>query len=144
MIVFALSLQQWSDIGTIVGAVSVFLLLISVGQTARNSRVELITGMTTLILDVDRVLIEYPEMRKYFGGGATPSDEDLERARAIGMTMANTLDHVVEHLDLMEDETQIAWRKYISDVYKSSPVLKDLLGEHGKWWPGLQRQVDFL
>jgi hypothetical protein len=120
------------------------LVLIQVGQAARNGRVELITGMTTLILDVDRVLIEYPEMRKYFGGGDTPTDEHLERARAIGMMMANTLDHVVEHLDLMEDVTQIAWRKYIADVYKNSPILKALLNEHGEWWPGLQKQVDFL
>jgi hypothetical protein len=144
MFVFALSLQQWSNIGEIVTGLGVLLVLIQVWQGARNSRVELITGMTTLLVEVDRLFVEYPEMRKYFEDGTNQpeqSTEEWERARGIAMTMANTLDHVVEHLSFMKRGTQRAWRTYIAEVHAKSPVLQELLENHREWWPGLQRQV---
>lgn len=115
-----------------------------VRQSRRDGKVQLVTGMTTMMLEVDRALIEYPEMRRYIGGGEAPPKwrkKERERALAVATALANALDHVVSHLRYMNAEGQRAWRTYITETYAKSPVLRDLLAEHPNWWPGLQRQV---
>jgi hypothetical protein len=139
-----LSLDQWADIAVIVTGFGILLVLNQVRQGRRDSQVQLVTGLTTMMLEVDRALIEHPEMRRYIGGGkATPKrpKEERERALAICMALANALDHVVVHLRYMNEESQRSWRLAIAETYAKSPVFQELLEEHADWWPGLQRQV---
>jgi hypothetical protein len=147
----ALSLQQLADLAQVVAACATVLALLGllfvwkqVKLQQDNSRVELVTGMTTLIVEVDRVFIEFPETRQYFRNSTTPPPESQtlgKQVRAVGMTMANVLDHVVEHLDKMKPRTQDAWRYYVREVYLESPVLQELLSSNPRWWPGLQEQI---
>jgi hypothetical protein len=100
--------------------------------------------MTKMMLEVDRALIEYPEMRQYVGGGkAASKDAGTERERALALltTLANVLDHVVFHLQYMNEKSQTAWSTYIIETHTNSPVLQDLLEEHPDWWPGLQAHI---
>lgn len=93
---------------------------------ARDSRVALVTTMTTLMITIDQTFIEYPHMQKYFHEGQEPPEADrleYERAQAIAMAMANALD------------------LYIAELHTKSPALKKLLEDHKDWWPGLQKQV---
>lgn len=139
-----LSLDQLADIAVIITGLGVLLVFRQVQQARRDSEVQLVSGMTTMMLEVDRALIEYPEMRRYIGGGKAPPKKDKEerwRALAVATALANALDHVVFHLRFMNEESQRAWRIYIAETYATSPVLRDLLEEHIDWWPGLQRQV---
>lgn len=138
------SLDQLADIAVIATGLGVLLVFFQVRQSRRDSEVQLVTGMTAMMLEVDRALIEYPEMRRYIGGDKKPPKkrkEERERARAVCTALANALDHVVFHLGYMNAETERAWRIYIAETYAKSPVLRDLLEEHPDWWPGLQRQV---
>ena len=144
MLIAALSLQQWSYVAEIVAGLGVVLVASQVWLAVRNSRVELITGMTTLISGVDQAFIDHPNFRTYFRDNVDPPPEaetNGEQVRAIAMTMATVLDHVVEHLRKMKWETRHAWRLYIYDVHEKSPVLRDLLIDHEGWWPGLQEHV---
>jgi len=146
-----LSLAETAEIAQVVaGSASILALggLFFVWKQVRlqqdNSRVEVITGLTTLITEVDRVFIEHPETWKYFNNGAQPppkSETEGERVRAIAMTMANVLDHIVEHVERLKSETQESWQRYIAEAYETSPVFQEVLTEHDSWWPGLQRQV---
>src|SRR5215211_6744392 len=109
-----------------------------------NSRVELITGLTTLIIEIDRVFIDHPEMWKYFNDcEPTPPKGETkgDRVRVVAMTMANVLDHIVEHRRKMKCETRDSWLRYIAEAYEKSPVLQEVLAEHDTWWPALQRQI---
>jgi hypothetical protein len=143
MATLLLSLDQWADIAVIVTGFGVLLLLYQIRQGRRDSEVQLVTGMTTMMLEVDRALIRYPELRRYIGGGKpAPKDrERRERVMAVSTALANALDHVVFHLNYMNDESQRAWRIYIAETYANSPALRGLLEEHPDWWPGLQRQA---
>ena len=143
MPLLTISLDQLADIAVIFTGAGVLLVLYQVRQARRDSEVQLVTGMTTMMLEVDRALIEYPEMRQYIGGGQkVPKDkEERERAIAVCTALANALDHVVFHMRFMNEESQRAWRIYIAETYATSPILRGLLEEHVEWWPGLQRQV---
>ncbi len=147
MAALLLSLDQWADIAVIVTGLGVVLVLYQVSQARRDSEVQLVTGMTSMMLEVDRALIDYPEMRRYIGGGKKApkkNKEERERAAAVCTALANALDHVVFHLSYMNDESQEAWRIYIGETYAKSPVLRELLEAHPCWWPGLQRLVHGL
>jgi hypothetical protein len=144
MLVSALSLQQWSDIAEIVAGVGVTLVAVQVWLGVRNSRVELITGMTTLITQVDQAFIDHPHLWRYFRDTTQPppkGETEGDRVRAIALTMANVLDHVVGHMRKMGWRTRGAWRLYIYDVHMASPVLKEVLNENADWWPGLREQI---
>lgn len=143
MLPLALSLQQCADLAAIIGVIGVLAVLYQLRQARRDGEVALITGMTTMMLEIDKTFIEYPAMRKYFKAEVRPpqGSHAHEQAQAIAMAMANALDHVVEHMRYMKCDTRQAWRKYIAELYEQSPVFADLLKEHGDWWPGLQREV---
>jgi hypothetical protein len=151
MAVLGLSLEDAAAIGQVVaGCASVLALcgLVFVWKQVKlqyeNSQVEVITGMTTLITQVDQVFVEHPQLWKYFNDRESPPSKGTtegDKVRAIAMTMANVLDHVVEHLEKMKDETQDSWCRYIAEVWEKSPAFKEVLNDHETWWPGLQRQV---
>lgn len=151
MLLLTLSLEQLADLGQVVAACATVLALLGllfVWKQVRlqqdNGRIELVTGMTTLITEVDRVFIEFPETRQFFRDCISPppeSDTLGKRVRAVGMTMANVLDHVVEHMDKMKPRTQEAWHYYVREVYLESPLLQELLSSNPRWWPGLQEQI---
>jgi hypothetical protein len=137
----SLSLDGWADIAEMVTAFGVVFLFAQIFLARRDSKIGLITGMTEQMLEIDRSLIEYPEMRQYFGGGEEPAPADTERARAIAYALANSLDHVVNHFGLMDRKARTAWDAYIKEVYEKSPVLEATLDEHPAWWPYLQDKI---
>jgi hypothetical protein len=137
-----ISLEQLADIAQIAGFAGIALLILQIGLGLRNSRVELTTNLTTMMTQIDQVFIEHPGIRKYFEEGKKPNADDVERARAVALTFANTLDHVVAHLRLMKRDARLSWEKYIAHLHEQSPVFADLLDRHGDdWWPYLRRML---
>jgi hypothetical protein len=136
-----LSLGDLADIAEIVTALGVVLLFAQLILARRDSKIGLVTGMTEQMLEIDRALIEYPEMRQYFGGKTAPAPCDTERARAIAFALANSLDHVVNHLGLMDCKAKRAWTAYINELHQNSPVLAETLKAHPDWWPYLQSKI---
>lgn len=144
MFVTDLSLAQWGDIAQMVAGAGVALVVVQIGLGLRNSRVELVTGLTTLIAEVDRVFIDSPHMWKYFNDcepAPAKGDTNGDKVRAIAMTMANVLDHIVEHKKRLKPETRKSWMRYVAEVYERSPAFRELLTEHESWWPGLQDHI---
>jgi hypothetical protein len=151
MCVADISLTKVAEVGQILsGFASVtaveglFFVWKQVRLQQRNTRAAVVTGLTTLITDVDQVFIDRPELWKYFNESEPPpkkGDEVGERVRAVAMTMANVLDHIVEHRGEVKSETSESWRRYAIEVYVKSPAFREVLTEHSNWWPGLQRQI---
>jgi hypothetical protein len=142
-------LQQLADYGQIAAGIasvavvgSVLLVRKQVKLQADNSRAELVTVMTGLMVSVSRAFIEHPDMRKYFHDGEKPTGTDRELARAIAVTIADAMDHVAEYLDRMSDPAQTAWKAYVNDTYAKSPVLQEYLQTHKSWYgPKLLAQL---
>jgi hypothetical protein len=135
------TLQQAAYVGQVVAGVtsvliifSAWLLWLQVRQQARDSRTELITGMTGFISTAGRAFIDYPEMRKYFYDRVVPQGADRERACAIAISIAGTMDHVAAHFDIMGRREQLAWKAYFTDSFNNSPVLREHLETHKSWY----------
>jgi hypothetical protein len=151
----SLSLNGWADLAQIataliaglalsLAAASALFVWFQIKHAREETRIGLGTGMTEQMLEVDRALIEYPTMRKYFGGNADPGDdgtEESERANAIAFALANALDHVVNHLRLMDPVARDSWDDYIWNLHDTSPVFTRTLTTHKAWWPYLQAKV---
>jgi globin len=147
-----LTLRDCADLGEIATGVFSCLAIVSawfvrqqLKQSRRDSEIGLFTGMTEQMLEIDRLLVEHPEMRKYFGHSAHPANdasEESERAHAIAFAFANALDHVVTHYPLMDDDARAAWDDYIENLHRTSPALAQTLASHRAWWPRLQRKID--
>lgn len=151
MLLLAISLEQLADLAQVVAACATVLALLGllfvwkqVKLQQDNTRVEVVTGLTTLITDVDQVFINRPELWKYFNDGVpapAKGDKEGDRVRAIAMTMANVLDHIVEHRQQVTCETKESWLRYVAEVHEKSPAFREVLEVHKTWWPGLQRQI---
>lgn len=144
MLPLALSLGELADAAQVAAGLSAGLIIAQIFQGRSNSRAGVVTGLTTLITDVDQAFVDRPELWKYFNDcEAVPSkgNEEGDRARAVAMTMANVLDHIVEHRRKVKRETRESWLRYVAEVYEKSPVFREVLTEHSSWWPGLQRQI---
>jgi len=69
-------------VAQIAAGLGVILVVIQVWQGVSNSRVGVVTGLTTLISDVDRVFLDLPELWKYFNDSMpTPPQGDEESER---------------------------------------------------------------
>jgi hypothetical protein len=148
-------LNGWADLAEIataliaalalsLAAASALFVWFQIKHAREETRIGLVTGMTEQMLEIDRALIEYPTMRKYFGGGQAPADdgtEESERANAIAFALANALDHVVNHLHLMEKRAIDSWDDYIWNLHDTSPVFTRTLATHKTWWPYLQGKI---
>ena len=135
--------QLIAGVASLVVVITVILLWKQIKQQVQDSRTELITGMTTLIVSVSQVFVEHPTMRKYFHEGATPTGEAREQATAIAVTMADAMDHVAAHLKLMERAAAEAWTAYFKGIYGKSPILKEYLSAHASWYgPALRGQLE--
>jgi len=151
----SLGLDGWGSIAEAVTAfiacVGFVLAIVSAGfvrqqiiDARRETEIGLVTGMTEQMLEIDRALIEYPTQRKYFDRGIEPPDdgsEESERATTIAFALANALDHVVNHLFLMDEASERAWNDYIWNLHEVSPVFRRVLDTHRAWWPYLQKRV---
>jgi hypothetical protein len=145
MLPFALSLGQLANVAQVAAGLSAGLVIAQIFQGRSNSRVAVVTGLTTLITEVDQTFIDHPELWKYFNDSEPvppKGDEEGDRVRAIAMTMANVLDHIVEHRRKVKQETRDSWLRYVFEVYEKSPAFREVLAEHGTWWPGLQGEID--
>lgn len=148
MALLGVPLQELAEIGQFVAGVaslvvvaSVYFVWKQVKQQAEDSRTELITGMTTLIISVSRIFIEYPYLRQYFHDGVAPTVEHVEQTRAVAVTLADAIDHVAAHLCLMDEPVREAWEAYIGDMRTSSPVLMNYLRTHRHWYGPKLRQL---
>lgn len=131
--------------------VAVLALIVSMAATAysyrlgrRDLQVTTYQGATDLTLQMDRLFIEYPMLRPYFyGGEAVPAadggDPDLRnRVLAAAEFVLDIVECIWDHRHSYAKDDREAWKKWIHDVFASSPACCELYSENVDWYPALQ------
>jgi hypothetical protein len=141
----------------IIQLVSAAVLLLSVGVLAwqareftRQTRIaNQVAGANAQLASTERmnevlgIFVQYPELRPYFYGGRTPSNDETSQQRL--ETIADMLADVVEtSLDIAHRLPSFSynlsdWEDYAQFMLTNGPVFRSWIDQHPHWFPTLAR-----
>lgn len=129
-------IQAW---GTVAAALFTLLGFAFVGWQIYQQRVTLENQtrweVYQLSFSVYKMLVDAPELRKYFYDEIAVPDESTARGRV--MAAAELFLDYFENIWLskkektLDGDTWIVWRDYMQYLYSKSPALKEFMTAHG-------------
>ncbi|MGD0833250.1 MAG: adenosylmethionine decarboxylase [Candidatus Dormibacteria bacterium] len=133
--------------GAIVGsAIVAFTAYLGFKLTRRTVKHGSHDQAAELMLRLDHVFVEHPQLRGLISEEATLASDDpvLEHARFRAATelIADTLEGILDRLALGEYDADDAksWRDYVHETYTRSPQVRDLVARKPDWYPTLVAQ----
>ncbi len=86
-------------------------------------------------LDVDRILIEYPHVRKYIYGNEPVDDStpDLERIMCVTEYVVECIENIEVYEKYLPKNRRAGWHNFITDT-KNSPAYKYYMKRYGSWF----------
>ncbi|MDV6297466.1 hypothetical protein ACWEQV_29080 [Rhodococcus aetherivorans] len=140
------------DLQNLISLVAALIAVISAGiaalfgwwQTRRmDQSLEVVTynGATDLTLQIDRIFIEYPELRPYFYEGQSPIDQDetlRQRVDAVSEFALDALECIWDHREKYTEMDRESWKIWINEFMASSPRMRGLYEDHTTWYPALE------
>jgi len=95
---------------------------------------------TSMVLEIDRLLVGYPEFRPYLYEGKRLNDADPERDKllAAGTMVLDIAEYIWERRQEMhKEEDRYAWRDWLISLFHTSPILADLYARQTEFYPNL-------
>ncbi|GAA5206417.1 hypothetical protein [Streptomyces thinghirensis] len=90
--------------------------------------------------EIHLLMIERPALRPYFYGGKSCPENDPLCAEVVtvGELLADVMNQgIVTHETNPQSTSAAPWDDYCRTTLASSPVLRELIAVHPKWWPDL-------
>ena len=86
-------------------------------------------------LEIDRLLIEYPEMRKYvyYGEKVDENTPDLDRLMSIVEFVVDAVENIEVYNKYIPKNRREGWLKFVRDV-THTPAFEYFNKIHGKWF----------
>jgi hypothetical protein len=155
-------MQDGAIITGLVSAIALVLSLLFLARQTRESArqshlANQIAGSrakSEIYETVDRILyhfLEYPDLRKYFYGGAelpdASSETDPDELRERVLTFAELFVDVIERgLDTYQSvdpaaDFQSPMEDYARDMFATSPAIRLWINEHPGWWPNVESWI---
>ena len=94
-------------------------------------------GVATRQLEFDKVILEHPDVYKYFYQGHDVATDDPEYIRVMAATqlLANYFDGYFQQQGMYRQMwSDTKWRSYIQDHVAKSPVLRRYVIENSAWF----------
>jgi hypothetical protein len=132
-----------SDMIAGLALVASLISLIASWRTAHQAaRITTYTGATDLVLDIDHVFVEHPELRKYFYDGEDLShatEDNRAKVEAIAELMLDCFEGIWDMKATYTPVDRDSWGQYILDMMSTSPVMDAMYEERAKeaWYPSL-------
>lgn len=109
--------------------VAVFSVLLLVRQTilaTRATRASVYQSVPELMIRIDQVFLDHPELRSCFykGEGISETDVNHERANIIAEIILDFMEHVTTIAPSLPEYQWDSWLGYFRFIYQSSPVLR--------------------
>jgi hypothetical protein len=101
-------------------------------------RASVIQGITTQMLTIDQVFVEYPQLWPFFYEDSVPFPKDhpeYRRALSAAEMFVDLIDCVVSLKDHMRADIDLpGWNKYANELYEQSFPLRAFVEKHEDWY----------
>lgn len=125
--------------GFVVVIISIYFLRRQIIIADRGLRETWLIPLKTQQLEIDKLFIDRPHLRKYFYEGQISSDSKSDEHAQVAATAEYILDHLAGVISQKaangEPLTSTIWREYIKDNFVNSPTLCSTLEKHRHWYP---------
>lgn len=137
-----------SDIISIVAlalsiAAAVFSTYVAYSANRQSDIIATYNSLTSLVLEIDKIFIEYPDLRPYFYNNtplpADMQEQDRNRTLAIAELYLDILECIWDRQPEFSKEDEASWRDWILDAFSTSPILSSHYSENRSWYPTLMR-----
>jgi len=111
-----------------------------VQEQVRLAKGETYHRIATLGLEIDKLFIAKPEVRKYFYGNAKIEKDCPEDKRELIESFAEYILDAFDDLIFLGSDNGIpredldGWKKYIKDLYDSSSILREVYKKRHYWY----------
>ena len=125
------------------GAISLVFIFIQTMQATANMKASMYATMTIQTLEMDKILLEHPQLRPYFYEKWDPSGlTDYETRNKVTIIAEYQLDYfdlVMTQLDYIptdqdSEEDKETWKKYFADSFANSPALCKRITDKPGWY----------
>jgi hypothetical protein len=141
--VSALSFGATELIAALALIASVVSLFVSWRTGRHSARITTYRSATDLTLDIDRIFVEHPDLRKYFYDAVDVTGENAEvqsRVNAIAELMLDCFECIWDIRATYSAVDRGAWGQYVLDMLKTAPAMKQMfeLRIEQDWYPALE------
>lgn len=86
-------------------------------------------------IEVDKVLIEYPNIRKYVYDDDPISDdtEDLDRIMSVIELLVDITENIEVYMEYIPKSCRDGWRQFVNDI-QSTHAYQYYMGKYGHWF----------
>jgi hypothetical protein len=126
---------SFSIISVMIATAAVFL-----ANRAASTEMSVTTyqGATQLMLEVDRIFLNHPELRPFFYDDVEPTpDVDRNLINAAVEFMLDAFECIWDQRPHFSAPDYDSWAEYIVDRFGTSPVLRQFYRDHAGWYPTL-------
>ena len=118
--------------------ITLLFLYRQIRMSDRELKENLLIPLKTQQLEIDKLFIERPHLRKYFYDGVIIGGDTSDEYAQVSATAEYILDHfafVLLHTTAEgEPLTSTIWREYMKDSFGHSPALCSTLERHQHWY----------
>ncbi|HEY3753348.1 MAG TPA: hypothetical protein VGL80_29515 [Pseudonocardiaceae bacterium] len=132
-------------ISNLVAALALLLSGLSWWIGRRGLRNTSYSDTTTMVLDVDRMLVEYPHLRPYFfDNQELPGKDEPEYHRVLAAAdlFLDVAEHIWHHHVEYVPADAIGWREWIHELFQNSPALREIMRAQPFLYPALTDVLD--
>lgn len=139
---WAAAIGTWLTILPI--TVSIFLVWIQISRLQTSVENQTYQSVYETEFGIHKYFLDNPQYRPYFYQNISylqTNDAEKDRIEKIKLdTLAEWVcdffDDVYQQRDTMTRDTFSKWRKFMKDIYQTSPVLREFIAKHGAdWYP---------
>lgn len=130
-----------SFLGVIVGIIGFVFVWRQIKQVNASIKSNTDNNLYSLTIDINKFLIENPELRPYFYGDASGKEKEYDN-KDLNFNKIETLadiyitffEYIFEERKNMEIDLFNSWEEWKKDMYKKSPAIRKHLKNHSNWY----------
>lgn len=112
---------------------------LQVEETRRQSLIETLGQLVSLMTEINKVFIDRPHLRPYFYEQRETDGVTSHHAEAVPVAemLLDVFDHVLTHVSRMPEiwgDHQEAWERWIASMFEASPLLCEYYLKKWDWY----------